>query len=712
MPQLVFSNSTPVTGLLDNGQRKLYIEVTLSIDIPRESHPHLSHYSGIWRAPVKSQSLTTSSTTDLIELLKLLFSSPLRLLQLLLLLLHLFLSLENFSDKMFYSHQLLARKAALGQIWMAATMHCKIDRRKLHKIDLIKICDEILNPSVPMALRLSGILMGGVVIVYERKVKLLYDDVTRLLVEINQAWKVKDVPDRTLLPKGKSQAKKEAVTLPENKDTDVGDMEQIRNSFSATADMGFQQTAYFSMRLDSVDPTFINDNAGDQSEHFHQADPENITIFEKFDPNQADTTTYNLYERFDVEGDDEPQFNFTSGTQIHTTLIASPPLPDEPERAYEIHNPEPELYQNDESKEVNQVQQNQGPRRKKRGKLTVSIMDNEQTIVPGHVYQSWLQNPSDITLKRGRGRNRKRTGLVSNMKIAHLMELPPTVLMDDLFRTGIREVYYPRPLMEMWIKSGQIPQKSPSERASPAPSPEARVSLQPEEINFQDQMGFEFQDFHSGVGSPSLNPFERQRTDTVSLMDELRANLMKNGSGNTESNVMRTPGYSGDGVRSIPSSASGQTIILNNVEVNSGRSNKKRTYSSSRHSSNGLRPVAEENAWDNPDPSFKLQRLSEHNGLTPDNELLVETGPTQTPQPVNNHPFDKITDCISMQMKAHFDTPGAPQVESLNNLATGMNPKGAALLFYQTCVLASKDVLKVEQKVPYGDIFISKGRKM
>lgn len=37
------------------------------------------------------------------------------------------------------------------------------------------------------------------------------------------------------------------------------------------------------------------------------------------------------------------------------------------------------------------------------------------------------------------------------------------------------------------------------------------------------------------------------------------------------------------------------------------------------------------------------------------------------------------------QMKAHFDTPGAPRVESLNNLATGMNRKGAALLFYQTC---------------------------
>ncbi|XP_037431505.1 sister chromatid cohesion 1 protein 1-like [Triticum dicoccoides] len=117
---------------------------------------------------------------------------------------------------MFYSHQLLARKAPLGQIWMAATLHAKINRKRLDKLDIIKICEEILNPSVPMALRLSGILMGGVVIMYERKVKLLYDDVSRLLIEINEAWKIRPAVDHTVLPKGKAQAKYEAVTLPEN----------------------------------------------------------------------------------------------------------------------------------------------------------------------------------------------------------------------------------------------------------------------------------------------------------------------------------------------------------------------------------------------------------------------------------------------------------------------------------------------------------------
>lgn len=36
-------------------------------------------------------------------------------------------------------------------------------------------------------------------------------------------------------------------------------------------------------------------------------------------------------------------------------------------------------------------------------------------------------------------------------------------------------------------------------------------------------------------------------------------------------------------------------------------------------------------------------------------------------------------------MKAHFDTPGAPPVESLHNLAAGMTRTSAAQLFYQIC---------------------------
>ncbi|RHN57043.1 putative rad21/Rec8-like protein [Medicago truncatula] len=238
---------------------------------------------------------------------------------------------------MFYSHQLLARKAPLGQIWMAATMHAKINRKKLNKLNIIKICEEILNPAIPMALRLSGILMGGVVIVYERKVKLLYDDVSRLLVEINEAWKVKSVPDHTLLPKGKSQAKRAAITLPGKEQMTLEELELSRQSNATTT---FNRTAYFSMRLDTLDESFLGNEGNveeDPSVHHHQAAPENITLFEPF---QADAVPYNRFERFllppsfciivfDIEGDDETQVNVPSGDYARFP-IPSPPPPDEP----------------------------------------------------------------------------------------------------------------------------------------------------------------------------------------------------------------------------------------------------------------------------------------------------------------------------------------------------------------------------------------------
>ncbi|KAK4385308.1 Sister chromatid cohesion 1 protein 1 [Sesamum angolense] len=141
----------------------------------------------------------------------------------------------------------------------------------------------------------------------------------------------------------------------------------------------------------------------------------------------------------------------------------------------------------------------------------------------------------------------------------------------------------------------------------------------------------------------------------------------------------------GDEIRSIPSSGSGHGFFSHNSDINSGRSSKKRPLSASRNSGNGLEPVAEEPSWQHSDPNFKLARLSE-NGLSPDNDLLVETGPTQTQKhPVVNQPLDQITDSIRMHLKTHFDTPGSANAESLNQLAFGMNKKRAACLFYQTC---------------------------
>ncbi|XP_057980091.1 sister chromatid cohesion 1 protein 1 [Malania oleifera] len=620
---------------------------------------------------------------------------------------------------MFYSHQLLARKAPLGQIWMAATTRAKINRRKLYKLNIIKICEEILYPSIPMALRLSGILMGGVVIVYERKVRLLYDDLTRLLDEINKAWKVKTVPDPTVLPKRKSQAEYEAVTLPENQETEIGDIEHSLLFSNSTTSIGFQQAAYFAMRLDNVDEPYVNSNRSeeDQFQHYHQADAANITLSKGFDSSQVDRGFFNRFERFDIEGDEEVQLNFTpqDHTQIPDTLIPSPPHQNEPEigpsAADEMQNQPPDLQVNQQSDE--HLNAAQAPRDEERQELirrrvrrrAAFLMDYEQTVIPGLLYQSWLRDTSDIVSRRGR--KRKSMNFMSTMKIANLMELPPVGLISGLLADGNREIYYPTPLLEQWMRSTKPVVDSHSGQSSLIETLEIHLT----------KLYLHFEDFHGGAGLRSTS-IEKQRANleyneipAESLVEELKTNLLNTGVGVTEANVMVTPGNSGDEDRSIPSSASGHDCASHNSHVISAR--LKRPYSSSRHGGSSLEPVAEENSWQKPaaEPSFKLTRLSEI-GSTPEHELLAETAPTQTQLPIVDQFIDKITDSIRMHLKTHFDTPGAPQIESLENLASGMNRKSASQLFYQTCVLASRGFVRVEQKVAYGDILISRGAQM
>ncbi|CAA2998325.1 sister chromatid cohesion 1 1 [Olea europaea subsp. europaea] len=595
---------------------------------------------------------------------------------------------------------------------MAATMHSRINRRKLDKLNIIRICEEILNPTVPMALRLSGILMGGVVIVYERKVKLLYDDVTRLLVEINEAWKVKAGPsDPTRLPKGKSQAKYNAVTLPENREEDLGEIEQSMQYSDGSTMIGFQQS-YIAMRLDNVDEPYLNQNPqGDLNQNYHQVDAANITLVDSLYSHQADTSTFNHFERFDIE-DDESQLNFSQPehTQIPTSVIPSPTPQEEPRKPDEIFEQHPEERVNqksDERKEANQLDQISQRSAHRRARRPAAIaMDYDQMIIPCHTYQSWLRNSSDIVSKRGR--KRKNLNVMPTMKIARLMELPPVVLMEKLFM-GNREVHYPAPLLELWMRITQPPHDSPSGRTSMPQPPEASLSTPPERMHFAEPPAHLFEDIHSRIGSQSMPT----SIEKLASPEKVHNNVMlpeANGLSASKANLMATPGISGDEIKSIPSSGFGYDFVSHNTEVNSGRSSKKRPYSSSKHSVNSLDTVAEE--WHHSDLNLKLARPM-GNGFTPDDEELVETGPTQTQQhQIINQALDKITDSMRKQLKTHFDTPGSAKVESLNQLALGMNKKSAACLFYQTCVLATRDDIKVEQKEPYGEILISRGAKM
>ncbi len=136
---------------------------------------------------------------------------------------------------MFYSTQILAKKGPLGTVWIASHLDRRLKRSQVFETNLPNtvgtdplhvLCDfttlgtqapsilrnkkqkpavmfegisphspdtlltfvpdNILNPEAPLALRLSGQLLLGVVKIYSRKVAFLFDDCNEALVKVTK----------------------------------------------------------------------------------------------------------------------------------------------------------------------------------------------------------------------------------------------------------------------------------------------------------------------------------------------------------------------------------------------------------------------------------------------------------------------------------------------------------------------------------------------
>lgn len=94
---------------------------------------------------------------------------------------------------MFYSQLILAKKGPLGKIWLAAHLDKKLTKQQIFSTDITDSVDNILNPAQPLALRVSGHLMLGVVRIYSRKVKYLMSDCTEAMWKIKMAFRPGDV---------------------------------------------------------------------------------------------------------------------------------------------------------------------------------------------------------------------------------------------------------------------------------------------------------------------------------------------------------------------------------------------------------------------------------------------------------------------------------------------------------------------------------------
>ena len=83
----------------------------------------------------------------------------------------------------------LAKKGALGKIWLAAHMEKKVPKLQIVQTNIPDSVNDIQNPQVPMALRVSGHLLLGVVRIFSRKVTYLLSDCSEALVKIKDAFR-------------------------------------------------------------------------------------------------------------------------------------------------------------------------------------------------------------------------------------------------------------------------------------------------------------------------------------------------------------------------------------------------------------------------------------------------------------------------------------------------------------------------------------------
>jgi cohesin complex subunit SCC1 len=114
---------------------------------------------------------------------------------------------------MFYSEALLSKTGPLARVWLAANLERKMGKKDFLTVNLENSIEAIVDQgSAPMALRLSGQLLLGVVRIYSKKAKYLLDDCNEALLKIKMAFR----PGNVDLPADQSHTVTSAMlTLPD-----------------------------------------------------------------------------------------------------------------------------------------------------------------------------------------------------------------------------------------------------------------------------------------------------------------------------------------------------------------------------------------------------------------------------------------------------------------------------------------------------------------
>ncbi|KAL1993455.1 hypothetical protein VTN49DRAFT_3404 [Thermomyces lanuginosus] len=114
---------------------------------------------------------------------------------------------------MFYSETLLSKTGPLARVWLSANLERKLSKSHILQSNIESSVNAIVDQGqAPMALRLSGQLLLGVVRIYSRKARYLLDDCNEALMKIKMAFRLTNNND---LPSNNVTAPPGGITLPD-----------------------------------------------------------------------------------------------------------------------------------------------------------------------------------------------------------------------------------------------------------------------------------------------------------------------------------------------------------------------------------------------------------------------------------------------------------------------------------------------------------------
>ncbi|KAF3762325.1 hypothetical protein M406DRAFT_352700 [Cryphonectria parasitica EP155] len=123
---------------------------------------------------------------------------------------------------MFYSEELFQKTGPLARIWLSANLERKLSKQSILQSNLSESVEQIITPNqAPMALRMTGQLLLGVVRIYSRKARYLLDDCNEALLKIKMAFRSSgnnDMPANLQLPNRESLLLPDRITPYDNLD--------------------------------------------------------------------------------------------------------------------------------------------------------------------------------------------------------------------------------------------------------------------------------------------------------------------------------------------------------------------------------------------------------------------------------------------------------------------------------------------------------------